>query len=239
MNFEYYREVVERVRKKNSAVIINLTTGPGGRYQPGVDDPLQPGPNTNFVSPERRVEHIVALKPDIATLDLNTMNSGDGIVVNTPVSVRKMAAAIYDSGIMPELEFFDSGDIALGRDLIQDGTLRVPAMACFVLGVKYGFSATTESMLLARSMLPPHIFWTGFGIGRWAFPMLAQSLVLGGNVRIGMEDTVYIKKGTLTSGNAELVEKAVSIIERLGGVMASAEEARSILRLEKRSHAGH
>lgn len=233
MDLKYYREVVERIRAKNTALIINLTTGPGGRFQPGDDDPLQPGPRTNFLNPRRRVEHIVALKPDVATLDLNTMNFGTEIVVNTPSSVRTMASAIYDSGVMPELEFFDSGDIALGRDLIAEGALKVPAMSCFVLGVKYGFSATTETMLLARAMLPVGIHWTGFGIGRAAFSMLAQSYILGGNVRIGMEDTVYIGKGTLTSGNGELVEKAVHILKLLGATMASPDEARTILGLDK------
>ena len=231
MDLEHYRDVVTRIRAKNTALIINLTTGPGGRFEPGEKNPLEPGPRTNFLNPLRRVEHIVALKPDVATLDLNTMNFGGEIVVNTPKSVKVMASAIYDSGVMPELEFFDSGDIALGRDLVADGTLKVPALACLVLGVKYGFTPSAETMLYAKSLLPPGLHWAGFGIGRAAFPMLAQSYILGGNVRIGMEDTVYIEKGKLTSGNAELVEKAVRILKELGGEPASADEARSILKL--------
>jgi uncharacterized protein (DUF849 family) len=229
MEVEHYRQVVERIRSKNTALLINLTTGPGGRFEPGRQDPLVPGPKTNFLAPHRRVEHITALKPDIATLDLNTMNFGGEIVVNTPASVRVMAEAIYDAGVMPELEFFDSGDVEMGADLIRDGTLKVPALACLVLGVKYGFAPTAEAMLYARSRLPAGLHWTGFGIGRAAFPMLAQAYILGGNVRIGMEDTVHVSRGKLTAGNGELVEKARFIIESLGGKLASAEEAREII----------
>jgi uncharacterized protein (DUF849 family) len=132
---------------------------------------------------------------------------------------------------MPELEFFDSGDMALARDLQAEGVLRTPGIACIVLGVKYGFAATPETMFYARSRVPEGIRWTGFGIGRAAFPMLAQSFILGGNVRIGMEDTVHIGPGKLTSGNGELVEKARWIIEALGGALMSPDEARSALGL--------
>jgi uncharacterized protein (DUF849 family) len=229
MELGVYRDVVTRIRAKNSALIINLTTGPGARLDPNESDPARPGPNTNFVPPARRVEHILALKPDIATLDLNTMVFGEEAVINMPRTIRKMADAIYQSGVMPELEFFDSGDIALARDLCEEGALRTPGMACIVLGVKYGFAATPETMIYASSRVPEGIRWTGFGIGRAAFRMLAQSFILGGNVRIGMEDTVYVSRGKLTAGNAELVEKAGWIVEALGGFLMPADEARSAL----------
>lgn len=233
MEIAYYREAVERIRARNTAVIINLTTGPGGRFQPSDEDPVKPGPRTNLMHPLKRVAHVTELRPDVATLDLNTMTFGGEVVINYPPNVRKMAAAIYESGTKPELELFDSGDINLARDLIADGVVRTPAMACFVLGVKYGFSATAESMIYARSVLPGQIEWTGFGVGRSAFPMLVQSWILGGNVRIGMEDTVHIGKGKLTAGNAELVDKARWLLEGLGGELASAEEARERLGLNK------
>lgn len=233
MELAYYKEVVERIRSKNTSVIINLTTGPGGRFQPSDDDPAKPGPRTNLVHPSRRVAHIEALQPDVATLDLNTMNFGAEVVINVPTNIRKMATAIYESGSKPELEFFDSGDIQIAHDLLKEGVLKSPAMACIVLGVKYGFSATAETMIYAKSQLPEDIEWTGFGIGRMAFPMVAQSWILGGNVRIGMEDTVHVAKGKLTSGNAELVEKARWIVEKLGGELASADEARERLELKR------
>ena len=231
MDLEHYREVVDRIRGKNSALVLNLTTGPGGRFQPGEDDPKIAGPRTNFLRPERRVEHVVALRPEICTLDLNTMTFGQEVVINLPPSVRRMAEIIYDCGVKPELELFDSGDIQLMVDLFQQGVLRKPALASLVLGVKYGFPASSEAMAFGRSMLPPEVAWTGFGIGRAAFPMLAQSWLYGGHARIGMEDCVHIAKGKLTAGNGEMVEKARWILEQLGAEIASPDEARSMLGL--------
>lgn len=233
MDVALYKDVFERIRATNKALIINLTTGPGGRYQPSDEDPAKAGPRTNLVHPLKRVAHVQQLKPDVATLDLNTMNFGAEIVINTPPNLRKMAEVIYGAGAKPELELFDSGDIQIAHDLIKDGTLKTPGMACLVLGVKYGFAADAETMLYAKSRLPEHIEWTGFGIGRMAFPMVAQAWILGGNVRIGMEDTVHVAKGKLTSGNAELVEKARWIVESMGGELASADEARTRLGLTK------
>lgn len=234
MEIAHYREVVERIRARDTALIVNLTTGPGGRFQPGEPDPARPGPRTNFLPPLRRVEHVIALQPDVATLDLNTMSFGGEVVINIPPNVRRMAEAIYGAGVEPELELFDSGDIQLARDLFADGTLRAPAMACLVLGVKYGFPATPETMAYAKSLLPRDVEWTGFGIGRFAYSMLVQSWLLGGNVRIGMEDTVHIEKGQLASGNAELVDKAAWLVRRLGGSLASADQARERLGLAQR-----
>lgn len=226
MEVAHYREVVERIRERNRSLIVNLTTGPGGRYQPGDPDPAVAGPRTNFLPPLRRVEHVVALRPDVASLDLNTMSFGPEVVINVPESVRTMAAAMYDAGVTPEAELFDTGDIHLLGDLIAEGAIKTPILCSLVMGVKYGFPATTEALSLARSMLPAGTEWSAFGIGRMAFPMLVQSWLLGGNVRIGMEDTLYIAKGRQTSGNAELVAKARQLVDMLGGELASAEEAR-------------
>jgi len=231
MELTHYCDAVRLIRAKNDALILNLTTGPGGRYHPSDHDPAVAGPRTNFLPPLRRVEHIADLRPDVATLDLNTMTFGAETVINTPRNVRIMAEAIYDSGVKPEIELFDSGDIELMGDMLSDGSLRTPAMASLVLGVKYGFPANTETMLFARNRLPPEVAWTAFGIGRAAFPILAQAYILGGNVRVGMEDTVYVERGRLTSSNAELVEKASWLITKLGGEIATSEEARDMLEL--------
>ena len=231
MEVAHYREVVERIRARNTALIINLTTGPGGRFQPGDENPPVAGPRTNLLRPEQRVEHVVALKPDICTLDLNTMTFGQEVVINTPPNLRKMAAAIYDSGVVPEIELFDSGDIQLMNDFLVEGVLRRPTLVSLVLGVKYGFPATPNAMAFAKSMLPPDARWTGFGIGRSAFPMVAQAFLLGGMVRIGMEDTVNLAKGRLATGNGELVEKTRHIVESFGGEIMRAEEAREMLHL--------
>jgi len=232
MELAHYREVMELIRAKNTALILNLTTGPGGRFQPGDVDPSKAGPRTNFLPPQRRVEHIVALKPDISTLDLNTMTFGQEVVINTPTNVKKMAAAIYDSGVKPEIELFDTGDIELCRDLMAEGALKMPAMASLVHGTKYGMPSTPEMMMHAKSRLPDGMQWTAFGVGRTAYPMLVQSWLLGGHVRIGMEDTVYLDKGRLAQGNGEMVEKARWLVEKLGGALATSEEARDSLKLK-------
>jgi uncharacterized protein (DUF849 family) len=227
MELDLYRETVERIRAGVPSVIINLTTGPGGRFVPSENDPRVAGPGTTLMQPELRVEHIVELRPDIATLDLNTMNSGGEVVINTPRNIRRMAERIRAAGVMPELELFDTGDCHLARDLIADGTLAGPGLFSLVLGVKYGFNATPETMMYARDLLPEGAAWTGFGIGRAEFPMVAQAWLIGGHVRVGMEDNLYLTKGVLAESNAALVSRAVDILRSLGAEPATPAEART------------
>ena len=226
MDVALYAEVVQRIRDSGSPVIINLTTGVGARFIPSEHDPKVAAPGSTLVVPERRVEHILALRPDIATLDLNTMASGNQVLINTPDMVRKMAGLIRSAGATPEIELFDSGDLQLANALIDEGTLTGPHLFSFVLGVKYGFIATPETVLYARNMLPAGAQWTAFGIGRHSFPMVAQSWLMGGHVRVGMEDNVYLGRGRLARTNAELVTHAASIVSLLGGEIASIDEAR-------------
>jgi uncharacterized protein (DUF849 family) len=231
MEVDHYRDVVDRIRRERNDLVINLTTGPGGRYVPSEDDPKVYAPGTTLLPPEKRVEHIALIRPDICSLDLNTMNSGPDVVINTPRNVRKMAAVIRSSGVMPELEIFDSGDLHLARDLITEGTLDGPGLWTFVLGVKYGFSASSETLMYARNQLPAGAIWAAFGIGRAEFPMVAQSWLYGGHVRVGLEDNIYLEKGVLAKGNADLVRKAVDILKSLGGDVATPAEARVLLGL--------
>lgn len=231
MELALYREVVDRIRDETDELIINLTTGNGGRYHPSDHDPLVPGPRTSLLAPERRVEHIVALKPDIATLDLNTMLFGGEVVINTPRNIRVMAQAIKEAGARAEVELFDSGDIALMHDLIKDGTIEATPLCSIVMGVKYGFIPSPETLLYARSRLPVDAQWTGFGTGRWAFPMLALSAMTGGQVRIGLEDAAWISKGIPAPSNAAMVGKAKRILEDLGYDLASAKQTRATLGL--------
>ncbi|WP_425257641.1 3-keto-5-aminohexanoate cleavage protein [Rubrivivax sp. RP6-9] len=231
MDVELYRDVVERIRAENRALVINLTTGPGGRFVPGEPDPRVAGPGTTLLPPLERVRHIELLKPDICSLDLNTMNSGGQVVINTPKNVRIMAQAMRAAGVLPELEIFDSGDMHLALDLIADGTLQGPGLWTFVLGVKYGFSAGPDTLAYARGLLPPGAVWSAFGIGRHEFPMVAQSWLLGGHVRVGLEDNIYLEKGVLAKSNAELVAKARRIVQDLGGALATPEEVRAALQL--------
>src|SRR5258708_7826886 len=229
MDVNLYRDVVERIRKRDSTLIINLTTGPGGRYVPSEDDPKVYAKGTTLLPPLERVKHVVELRPDICSLDLNTMNSGPDVVINTPANVRKMAKAMNDAGVLPELEVFDSGDIHLARDLLAEGTLKGPGLFTIVMGVKYGFASTPETLFYARSILPAGALWSAFGIGRAEYPMLAQTWLLGGNVRVGLEDNIYLSKGVLAKSNAELVATALRILVELGACVAMAAETAATL----------
>jgi uncharacterized protein (DUF849 family) len=233
MALEYYADVIDRIRARNRTLIINLTTGPGGRFVPSEDDPRVAAPGTTLLHPAKRVEHITALRPDVCSLDLNTMNSGGDVVINTPANVRKMAAAIRAAGVMPELEIFDSGDLNMALDFLRDGVLDGPGLWTFVLGVKYGFAPTPETIFYARNMLPAGAHWSAFGIGRAEFPIVAQAWLAGGHVRVGMEDNIYLEKGVLAPSNAALVAKARDIVRSLGGEIASPADARGTLGLRQ------
>src|SRR4051794_18502948 len=154
MELAYYREVVERIRERNDALILNLTTGLGGRYIPSDDDPSVAAPGTTLTVPERRVAHVAALRPEICTLDLNTMVSGGEVVINTPKTIARMAKVIRDAGVLPELEVFDSGDIRIAHELIGQGVLEGPGLYSIVMGIRYGFPASPEALLYARGLLP-------------------------------------------------------------------------------------
>ena len=234
MALEHYREVVERIRASETDLIINLTTGPGGRFVPSDDDPKVAAPGTTLVRPERRVEHVLALKPEICSLDLNTMWFGSAVVINTPKNARIMAEAIRAAGVMPELEVFDSGDLQLAHQLLADGVLARPPLFQVVLGIRNGFPATPETLLYAKSLLPADAMWAAMGIGRMEFPIVAQACLLGGHVRVGLEDNLYLSKGVLAPSNAALVERAAQLIELLGRSPATPAEAREILGLRPR-----
>ncbi len=234
MELDYYRDVVERIRARNPQLILNLTTGPGGRFVPSPDDPKVAAPGTTLMVPEQRVTHVAALKPDICTLDLNTMNSGAQVVINTPGNVRRMAKVIREAGVMPEIELFDSGDIALMHALLDDGTLDGTLLCSFVMGVRYGFQPSPETVLYARGLLPPDAHFTAIGVGRTAFQMAAQSYLAGGHMRVGLEDGVYLSKGELAPSNAAMVEKARRMAQDLGAQIATPRDAREMLGLPTR-----
>ncbi len=230
-SLDLYREVVRLIRDRDRDVLVNLTTGPGARFVPGRFDPKVAGEGTTLTTPEVRVEHVVALRPDICSLDLNTMFSNGSVVINAPDAVAEMARRIRGAGVKPELEVFDSGDILLAKDLLKQGVLDGAAFFQIVLGVRYSATATPATLAHMASLLPPGSVWSAFGIGASAFPMLAQSFLLGGHVRVGLEDNVYLARGELARDNAQLVEKAVRILRDLGGTVATPASARRILGL--------
>jgi uncharacterized protein (DUF849 family) len=182
-------------------------------------------------SPADRVRHVVELKPDICSLDMGSLNMGDRVFVNTPKHLQSMAAAIKEAGVMPELEVFETGHLLLAKRFIENGYVKPPGLFQICLGISWGQPATTEAMVYMRSLLPPDAPWFAFGISLHQFPMVAQTILLGGHPRVGLEDNIYLEKGKLAPSNAALVEKAAKIIETLGDQVATPKEARQILGL--------
>lgn len=220
----YYREVVARIRDVGSDVLINLTTGPGARFSPGTNDPLG-----GFVDPAERVAHVLDLKPHICSLDVATMNFGPWAMVNVPAQLADMANMISAAGVKPELEVFDLGHVRLATKLIADGLIGSPPLLQLCLGIPWGAPATAEGMIAMKSLVPAGALWSAFGISRQQFPMVAQSVILGGHVRVGLEDNLYLARGALAPGNAVLVARAVAIVEALGASAATPAEAAAIL----------
>jgi uncharacterized protein (DUF849 family) len=231
-----YREVVERIRAKNTEVIINLTAGMGGDVEVGEgEQPMQWGPGTDLVGPVERLAHVAELRPEICTLDCGTLNFGDGhtIVVQTPAQLREQARLIKSYGVKPEMEIFDSGNLWFAKQLCAEGLVNDPPLFQLCLGIPWGAPVNTQTMAYQVGELPKQAVWAGFGIGRMEFPMVAQAVLLGGHVRVGLEDNLWLEKGVHAS-NATLVERAVKIITLLGSKIASPDEARKILGLKAR-----
>jgi uncharacterized protein (DUF849 family) len=224
-----YREVVERIRASSTDVVINLTTGPGARFTPGAEDPLTPGPGTNLKNPGERVRHVIELRPEICSLDMGSMNMGQYAFINTPSYLEAMAVAIRDAGVVPELEVFEAGHLLLAKRMIETGHIKQPGMFQICLGISWAQPATPEAMTYMRGLLPQGSPWFAFGISLHQFPMVAQAVLLGGHVRVGMEDNIYLGKGQLAPSNAALVEKAAKIIEILGDHVATPADARQML----------
>ncbi len=232
MRYELYEEALDRIRQSGCEVLINLTTGTGARFMPSAADPLIPDPASTLTAWEKRVSHVTALKPDICSLDVGSMNFGEHVFVNTPADLRAMAAVIRDNGTKPELEVFELGHIRLAKHLIERGLIVAPPLFQICLGISWGAPATSETMLAMRDQLPPGAVWAAFGIGPAQFPMVAQAVLFGGHVRVGLEDNLYFRRGVSAPTNAALVEQAVRIVEQLGKSVATPDEARAILGLQ-------
>ncbi|MDP9138036.1 MAG: 3-keto-5-aminohexanoate cleavage protein [Pseudomonadota bacterium] len=233
---DLYREVVERIRTRNEDVIINLTAGMGGDLEVGADaSPMQWGALTDLVGPVERLLHVAELRPEICTLDCGTLNFGDGntIVVQTPAQLRAQAKLIGSYGVKPEMEIFDSGNLWFATQLCAEGLIADPPLFQLCLGIPWGAPVNTRTMAYQVGELPENAVWAGFGIGRMEFPMVAQAVLLGGHVRVGLEDNLWLDKGVHAS-NGKLVEKAATLITLLGSKVASPAEARGILKLTPR-----
>lgn len=232
MRLDYYIDVVERVRKENPDVLINLTTGPGATFFPGKKILFVGERESTFFHAAKRVEHIEAIKPDICSFDFNVMHhAGNSMRVNFRPVLKEMAIRIREAGVKPEIECFDSGDVRLVRDFQKEGLIEENPLWQFAMGIKYGWDNTPEALMYARSLLPHDALWSAFGISKEEMPMVANTWLMGGHVRVGMEDNIYLSKNVLAKTNAELVTKARRIIDDLGGTLANYAEAREILNL--------
>jgi uncharacterized protein (DUF849 family) len=232
---DLYRDVMERIRAKNTDVIINLTAGMGGDVVIGDGEkPLDFADGTDCVGPLERLLHIEALRPEICTLDCGTLNFGDGqsIMVQTPTQLRQQAALIKSYGVKPEMEIFDSGNLWFANQLVKEGLIDGPPLYQLCLGIPWGAPYNTETMAYQKSQLPEGAVWAAFGIGRNQMQAVAQATLLGGHVRVGLEDNLYLEKGVFAT-NGSLVEKAVKLIEILGTKIATPDEGRAILGLKK------
>ncbi|MER7554688.1 3-keto-5-aminohexanoate cleavage protein [Streptomyces anulatus] len=231
-----YREVVERIRETGTDVVINLTAGMGGDLVIDPEAPLRQLPGTDLVSGLERLPHVEELLPDICTLDCGSLNFGDGsnLYVSTPDMLRTGAKRIQELGVRPELEIFDTGQLWFAKQLLAEGLLDDPTVFQLCMGIPWGAPADPGVLQAMVNLLPQGAQWASFALGRMQMPWVAQSILLGGHVRVGLEDNLYLGKGVKAT-NGQLVERAVRITESLGSRVATPDEARAKLGLRPRA----
>jgi len=231
-----YREVVERIRASDTDVVINLTAGMGGDLVlGGVESPLPlDEAGTDMAGATERLAHVEELLPEICTLDCGSMNfaaGGDYVLVNTPGILRAMARRVRELGVRPELEVFDTGHLTLVHELIAEGQLEDPVLIQLCTGIPYGAPDDLSTLLAMINRLPSGAIFSTFSIGRMQIPFVAMAALAGGNVRVGLEDNLYLSRGRLAS-NGELVERAVHILEGMNARVLGPDEVREKLRLK-------
>ncbi|GAB3693783.1 beta-keto acid cleavage family enzyme [Saccharopolyspora tripterygii] len=231
-----YRETVRRIRESGVDVVLNLTAGMGGDLFIDQDDPLKPVDGTDLVNGLERLPHVEELLPDICTLDCGSLNFGDGsqLYISTPDMLRAGAKRIQELGVKPELEIFDTGQLWFATKMIEEGLIDSPPLFQLCMGIPYGAPVDPGVLQSMVNMLPADANWASFAIGRNQLPWVAQSALLGGQVRVGLEDNLYLSRG-LKATNAQLVERAVTIIEGMGAKIATPDQARAKLGLKPRS----
>jgi len=233
-----YRAVVERIRAAPDVdPVINLTAGMGGDLVLGsADAPLPPQTDgTDMVGAVERLAHVEQLAPEICTLDCGTMNfaaGGDYIMVNTPAVLKAMAARVKELGVRPELEVFDTGQLVLVHELIAEGLIDAPPLIQLCMGIPYGAPDDLQTLLALVARLPAGAHFSAFAIGRMQLPFVALAPLIGANVRVGLEDNLYLARGRLAS-NAELVERAVAILESINVGVLGPDAVRERLALRR------
>jgi uncharacterized protein (DUF849 family) len=231
---ELYREVVSRIRESNVDVIINLTTGMGGDLFLGPDEePMNFSDNTDCVGMMERIKHVEELLPEICSLDCGSFNyaEGDYVYISTPNMLEQGARRLQEIGVKPELEVFELGHISFTKHLIAQGLLDDPPLFQVCLGIRWAAEANTASFKTMVDALPDGCNWAGFGTSAMEMPMVAQAVLLGGNIRVGLEDNLYLEKGVFAS-NGQLVERACNIVQLMGGSIQTPSEARQTLGLK-------
>ncbi len=234
---EYYREVTDRIRDADVDVVLNLTAGMGGDITFGnVEQPLPvKDAGTDMIGASERVAHIAECLPEICTLDCGTMNfaEADYVMTNTPGMLRAMGGMMTELGVCPEIEAFDTGHLWFAKQLVEEGVLKSPALVQLCMGVPWGAPDDLNTYLAMVNNVPSNWHWSAFSLGRSQMPYVAAAVLAGGNVRVGLEDNLWLGKGELAT-NAQLVERAATIIENMGAKVIGPGEVRKRLNLEKR-----
>ncbi len=230
-----YREVVERIRASDVDVIVNTTAGMGGDLVLDPHDPTTFVEGTDLVSGVERLAHVEQLLPDICTLDCGSLNFGEGslVYVSTPDMLREGAKRIQDLGVRVEMEIFDTGHLWFARQLVDEGLIDAPPLFQLCMDIPYGAPADPALLAAMVNQLPEGAVWASFALGRMQMPWVAQSVLLGGHVRVGLEDNLYLSRGVKAT-NAQLVEKARTIVEAMGASVATPDDARELLDLKPR-----
>jgi uncharacterized protein (DUF849 family) len=236
---EYYREVTERIRDSDTDVVLNLTAGMGGDiYFEGTEEMVASG-RSDMAGAAERVAHVVECRPEICTLDCGTMNfnEADYVMVNTPGVLRDMARRMTAAGVRIEIEAFDTGHLWLAKELVREGVIPDPVLVQLCMGVPWGAPDDLNTFMAMVNNVPADWHWSAFALGRHQMPYVAAAVIGGGNVRVGLEDNLWLEKGVLAT-NAQLVERAATIIENLGARVITPAEVRARLKLEKRAPVG-
>ncbi len=231
-----YREVTERIRDAETDVVVNLTAGMGGDMVfGGVEAPLPPAEGTDMAGAEERLAMVADCLPEICTLDCGTMNfaENDYVMTNTPGMLRAMGRMMTELGVRPEIEAFDTGHLWFAKQLVEEGVLQGPALVQLCMGVPWGAPDDLNTLMAMVNAVPTDWTWSAFSLGRHQMPYVAAAVLAGGNVRVGLEDNLFLEKGVLAT-NAQLVERAVFIVEKLGARVLGPAEVRDRLGLTKR-----
>ncbi len=235
---KYFREVTERIRDSETDVVINLTAGMGGDLvMANVEQPLPATDSgTDMAGATERVAHVADCLPEICTLDCGTMNfaEADYVMVNTPGMLQAMAKMMTDLGVRIEIEAFDTGHLWYAKQLVKEGIIPAPVMVQLCMGVPWGAPDDLNTFMAMVNNIPQDWTFSAFALGRNEMPFVAAAILAGGNVRVGLEDNLYLERGVLAT-NAQLVERAVGIIENMGARVIGPEQVREKMQLQKRT----